>query len=214
MPKNNCWHCGAKIEWGKDNLKRPYCESCGNDLRKKHKEIVDKYGKIKAYMMGERAVELLINGGVRMSDYEAAYKQVHKKLLRDDGTFKSSDEVAAAIVLLQYGWQFAINKRIGTYMVDFFVPEWKICLEIDGERHEHKKVRDSIRDSYILGALGAGWEVIRVPTGIFERKPEYLPILALKLAEFKRESRIKYGGFLPEKYFKDEVKKAKEIIKG
>jgi very-short-patch-repair endonuclease len=50
----------------------------------------------------------------------------------------------------QLGFQFRRQDPFGTYILDFYCPELLVAIEIDGAVHEYKKVRDEIRDTYLM----------------------------------------------------------------
>ncbi|MDH4027725.1 MAG: endonuclease domain-containing protein [Nitrospirota bacterium] len=58
------------------------------------------------------------------------------------------------------GSQFYRQKIIGNYIADFYCPEFKLVIEVDGGQHYDSKNReyDSIRDAYMKEA---GITVIR-----------------------------------------------------
>ncbi len=58
------------------------------------------------------------------------------------------------------GYQFYRQKIIGNYIADFYCPELKLVIEVDGGQHYSAEgmENDSIRDAYMTGA---GITVIR-----------------------------------------------------
>ncbi len=53
----------------------------------------------------------------------------------------------------QLGVKFRRQHGIGHYIVDFYCPELKLIIEVDGESHfsEDAQAYDKIRDAYMLG---------------------------------------------------------------
>ena len=47
------------------------------------------------------------------------------------------------------GWKFRRQHGIGPYILDFYCPELKLCIEIDGSSHDNKSTQDTIRTSYL-----------------------------------------------------------------
>jgi len=47
------------------------------------------------------------------------------------------------------GFQFFRQKPIGNYIVDFYCPELKLVIEIDGSSHDSKFDYDRYRDEYL-----------------------------------------------------------------
>lgn len=55
----------------------------------------------------------------------------------------------------QFGFQFYRQKPIGKFIVDFFCPDLKLVVEIDGDSHGHSqvKIKDDAKDKY-LSSMG------------------------------------------------------------
>jgi len=58
------------------------------------------------------------------------------------------------------GYQFARQKPIGQYIVDFYCPELRLVIEIDGESHRERFEQD-IQRQKVLEEMGL--EVLRFP---------------------------------------------------
>lgn len=99
---------------------------------------------------------------------------VKDKILEKPDNFDSSYEVVAAIILVSNRIYSKMQVKVGKYQVDFLLPDYKIVLEIDGDRHKTKKNRDNERDEKIKQILGIGWEVVRIPTELLDMKAENL----------------------------------------
>src|SRR4051794_13233678 len=59
------------------------------------------------------------------------------------------------------GFSFRTQFPIGDYSLDFYCPEVKVCVEVDGPHHEHRWFEDKVRDRMLndLSIL-----VIRLPS--------------------------------------------------
>ena len=148
---------------------RAYCPEC----KKKHEEEVkqdkDHYVILKKKVMFERALELMERQDCNMETYRNSVVRVQRYLYANWDKFDSADELIAAIVLIKEGLQIKMQHRVGNYQIDILIPEKKIALEIDGERHKHRQEYDSWRDIEIKQALGDGWEVVRIGTHHLEK---------------------------------------------
>ena len=53
----------------------------------------------------------------------------------------------------QLGFKFRRQQSIGNYIVDFYCPEFKLVIEVDGRHHfwEKQKENDRIRNEYLKG---------------------------------------------------------------
>jgi very-short-patch-repair endonuclease len=59
------------------------------------------------------------------------------------------------------GFGFRRQYPVGPYLLDFYCPEAKLCVEVDGEMHLARQDRDEARDLY-LSQLGI--ETLRIQT--------------------------------------------------
>ena len=59
------------------------------------------------------------------------------------------------------GFQFYRQRIVGNYIVDFYCPEVKLIIEVDGGQHynDEAKARDRVRDDYMKGV---GLETLRI----------------------------------------------------
>jgi len=72
------------------------------------------------------------------------------------------------------GWKFRRQQKIGNYVVDFFSPERKLVIEVDGRAHMKTVRQDAYRQSFLRKC---GYRVIRFwndevisnPAGVIER---------------------------------------------
>ncbi|AIE85333.1 cytosolic protein [Fimbriimonas ginsengisoli Gsoil 348] len=65
------------------------------------------------------------------------------------------------------GFGFKRQVPVGNYWLDFYCPEAKLCIEVDGEQHLLRADRDVRRDQALLEM---GIKTIRVPSlDLFER---------------------------------------------
>lgn len=58
----------------------------------------------------------------------------------------------------QTGFKFLRQRAIGNYIVDFFCPDLKLIIEVDGNSHNTKGASDALRQSYLEDR---GFTVIR-----------------------------------------------------
>ena len=207
LEKYECWHCGKLLEKGYEPMPRVYCEECQSIAIQEHKKLVSEYVKLKTRIMFDTAVRTMEKSGrVYMYEYKNACDEVWDAMKDHTDVFLSSDEVIVAIVLIEYGIEFIPNYQIGKYKADFYIPEFKVCLEVDGHLHKFKEEFDSKRDIDIRCMLGSEWEVIRIPTKYIEKDPSKIPDAIEQIAERKREIRKKNSGIIPEDFSNRERK--------
>ena len=55
-------------------------------------------------------------------------------------------------------WKFRRQQSIGPFILDFYCPELKLCVELDGKSHDYKEEYDAQRTAFLKGQ---GIHVIR-----------------------------------------------------
>ncbi len=216
MPFNGkCWICGASIadSYGvMDIASTRYCLSCYRKHQKQYREMLAEYLKLKNTVQFERAMRIMERANVNMTYYQRYAQAVEKHSSENPELYKSSDEIVAAVIMLETGIDFEMNYKIGPYVVDMYIPRLALIVEIDGERHEGKELKDSNRDVKLRQMLGDEWEVIRIPTKYIEQSPTKILDAIQALAKQKRSIRKKNGGFLPNSYSKREAARYKDVM--
>ena len=48
------------------------------------------------------------------------------------------------------GWKFRRQQSIGPFVLDFYCPQLRLCIELDGTSHDHKQEYDEQRSAYLL----------------------------------------------------------------
>ena len=211
-----CWICGKDIveSFGAmDIMSGRFCKEHWREHQKQYKQTVTEYLKLKTQIMFERAVRLLENTGINMTDIKREAQAVQKHSVDSPGSYKSSQEMVTSVIMLKAGYDFELNYKIGKYIVDMYLPDLKLIVEVDGERHDNRQLQDSKRDTELRRMLGDEWEVIRIPTQYIEQNPLKIPDAVIALAKQKRDLRKKNGGFLPNSYSKrEQAKYAKAMV--
>ena len=208
-----CWKCGKQIKplFGEQYTGR-FCECCYEEHASEYKAMLTEYLAYKNRVMIERALRLMEKAGCNMTEYKRYASAVSRHAMDNPEQYKSAHEIITAVVLLKNGLDFEMNHKIGRYSIDLFLPEKKVCLEIDGEFHIGKELKDSNRDTTIRQMLGEEWEVIRIPTKHIEENPDRIPDAIEALYKQKKKLRKQNGGFLPNSYSKREQAKYKKAM--
>lgn len=208
-----CWNCGKLIEYDEEPQKRVYCTGCFEEFQKNHDEKVEKYLKLKDEVMYDTALRTMEKAGVFMYEYEESAKRMKQLMEEKTGIFRSSDELITAIILDENNYDFKINFRVQKYIVDFYIPELKVCLEVDGRLHDFSIKKDSERDIDIRDFLGLEWEVLRIPTKYIEKNPILIPEILIKMKQEKKNIRKENNGILPEHYSRRERALYSDLVK-
>lgn len=201
----NCWICGGTAtttrpvfdgrSWDTppvSELHRCYCEKCLKELEQKETEERRLYIKLKKREMFRKAVNLLEKQKTNMYEYREAIEVVRDFIEDSVDKFDSSYEVLAAIVLVHNRIYSKMQHKIGKYQVDFLLPDYLVVLEIDGERHKHRKEYDSARDKYIKKELGPHWEIIRISTDYLDQNAKKIPDAINKVLEYRETNHINW----------------------
>jgi len=210
-----CWRCGDYFE-GYNSRSREYCEDCTELYQQEDKQLMDDYLDMKMRIMWRRAVNNLEKQSLRMDDYYYEAQAVLDLAMQDYGKFRSSPEMMVAMELLRNDIRIKAEYKILKYRVDFFLPEMKVVLEVDGRLHDFKIKKDSNRDVAILTELNkkdTGWEIIRIPTKYIEQNLKQLVPAIKTLYKERQRLRREHGGFLPAYYSKHDTAQQLKVIK-
>lgn len=219
-----CWKCGKQIEYNLEGAKltyhfqrtctvkdkkkaeppetvwkRLYCDECMDEVKKEVELDKQQYIYYKNRVSFERAISIMEKQKLDFYEYEEAIKVVEEYAAENPEKFDSAHEIIAAIVLISNRIQTKIQHKIERYRVDFYLPDMKCILEIDGEQHDNKKniMHDSRRDVKIREILGDDWEIVRIPTKHIETRCDLLvDAIEVMIAE-KKKIRTKNNGIIP-----------------
>lgn len=206
MQKMKCWICGkeatktreievtgaGRFEVPLSPYTRCYCNKCFDETAKQEKLDRELYIKLKKREMFLKACHILEKQSTNMYEYKEAIKVVEDKVKTCPDKFDSSYEILSAIVLVQNRIYSKMQYKIGKYQVDFLLPELLVVLEIDGERHKHKKEHDTKRDIYIQNVLGEGWDIIRISTDYLDRDAKKLPEAIHKVIDYRQTGKVNW----------------------
>lgn len=165
--KIKCEECGetydSTVYYGdeKPNL----CEPCKKGWKKKEKAKDKAYQQnlldsvmTKAEQRFYKAVEKMRS---QVKDFRA-YEKAVKLAERRCESFGSQPEVMAAIELVKNGIRAIPQQPVRRYRVDFVLPDYKVILEIDGERYHERRLYPTNREAEIQLAFGMDWEIIHI----------------------------------------------------
>ena len=192
-----CWECGKEAtttrqaffrdcyyeltgSWQRGEVKpskyrRCYCDECLKRVTEQEQQELAEYIRLKKRRMFLKACELLENQHTDMYEYREAIDAVEEHITKHPDKYDSSYEVLTAIVLIHERIYTKMQQKIGRYQVDFVLPDLLVVLEIDGDRHKHRKSYDNKRDQYVKSQLGPHWEVVRINTEYLDQNAKALP---------------------------------------
>lgn len=195
--KMKCWECGAeatttRIEyertlyspdtgaWVRGEVKpskyhRCYCEQCMKRIKEQEQSENAEYIRLKKRRMFLKSCEILESQHTDMYDYREAIDVVEEHITEHPDKYDSAYEALTAIVLVHERINTKMQQKVGRYQVDFVLPNLFVILEIDGDRHKHRKSYDNKRDNAIKAAVGEPWEIIRINTEYLDQNAKALP---------------------------------------
>jgi len=69
----------------------------------------------------------------------------------------------------QLGYKFRRQYPAGPYVLDFYCPQIRLCVELDGDVHADRLAKDATRDAWLASQ---GIHTIRVTTAQLYEQPE------------------------------------------
>lgn len=146
-----CIFCGKET-----NSKKYICSECEEKMKTlkqitKLDEATAKMGKAhKRYLR-------------KSYDYAEERDRIEEKIIKCGYKFGSKDEMCFALQLEKENIKYCSNYSVGNYKVDFFLPEIKRIVEVDGELYHTDENKEYFRERAIMRAVGEEFEIIRIP---------------------------------------------------
>lgn len=205
-----CWNCGKPLESG--TYKRNFCPACAEKKAETAKRNFDEYWRLKNGMTLERAIARIEedDSSPDIEDFREAIEVVSDYVEKNPQKLESTEEYITLLVLLCNRVHTVCQYKVLNYRVDFCLPELKILLEIDGDRHN--KAKDAKRDLEILGEVGDDWIIARIPTKYINQYPKqiYDAILDYKI-EYEKQKKETPGYILQRVNAIEAAKREREI---
>lgn len=197
-----CKICGKEVKSLSYRRELEYiCREC----REKKKEE-DRLSKIEENKEGKEkklgnAIKRIYAVTEDIALYDKAIARV-KKHLYNPHYFDSTEEIMVALELLKNKISFIHQQPIGQYRVDFYLPDKKVVLEIDGGIFHDgaRKKYDAVRDEFIVNKLGDEWEVVRIDTKYVNQNITKLAEAIDSVCERRAEIRKSWDGKIPKHY--------------
>lgn len=156
-----CSRCGKKVErvsYGRNQ--NVICDACAVG-ESKRKAALNKALKNELTPQSEtrfnKAVEELVGQEKHIGEYEKAIRAARTKAEK----YGSIPEAMVAIELLRLGYRIIPQYKVGRYRIDFYAPESKFALEVDGGTF-HRNNRNKEREAIIQVSLGLNVRIIHV----------------------------------------------------
>lgn len=185
MKKIVCVMCGKEYEIS--NSKDSYlCLECTEKINLiKKLEMVD---KAKIMLEKKRGKCRSLKPKIDVSNFA---DKVKKRVSDGTDAFSSVPETAVAIQMQKIGLEYETQKEIAGKRVDFYIPEIKVILEIDGEIYHTDDGKTFLRDRKIMSEIGESWEIVHIDA---KDVPKYTWNLreSLRYIGFERNDRWRF----------------------
>ncbi len=113
----------------------------------------------------------------------------HRKALRNNATPAEAVLWKALKSRGAGGYKFRRQQSIGSYILDFYCPELRLCVELDGLSHSHKYEYDERRTEFLCQQ---GIRVVR-----FDNQQIWTSIEGVVAEIVRIGDDIKKGGLMP-----------------
>lgn len=177
-----CIFCGTALE---DKNKGYVCEDCERKMKllKQLKKLDTSRVKI------EKSANKYLHSNY---NYEEERDSIARKILNENFSFGSADEVCLALQLEKEHIRYLPNYKIGNRRVDFLLPDMKRIIEVDGELYHTDENKDFLREREIMSCIGEEYEIMRIPASYI---PKYIIKDLREIISFVIDSRKFDGRF-------------------
>lgn len=214
--KTKCWDCGKPIERYASQEKprnRQWCDECEKRIRKETKERNEVQRQLRKIKSMEVALGILESQNYNMYRCKPEIEAVKEYYFSGKAKYGSSLEIAAAIELLINRIKVRTQVQIRGYRADMVLPDLKVVLEIDGDRHSRGNYKDAMRDILVHEEMGKEWETVRVKSNRIRLELRNLVPYILDQHSKQQELREKHDGDIPWTYNHNEYTEIYRLAK-
>lgn len=161
-----CAQCGKTYVSQQYTGNRTYiCPMCREINKKKRKAAVEELAlsmpdaETKEEKRYRKAVEEIEKQVGSLKGYERAIEICRKAMYK----FGSTPEAMLAIELVKSGYKIIPQQKIGSYHVDFALPDEKLIIEVDGSIYHTNTQKELEREAAINYRIGLDWHFIHLP---------------------------------------------------
>lgn len=150
-----CLLCG--IELKEEELKKYCCCECEKKI-----QLITKLKQV------DNAAEKMQKSCHRYShkiiNYQKEKNTVVDKIKNNGFVFNSIPEICVALQLEKENIKYIPNFKIDRHKVDFFLPDLKRIIEVDGELYHTDESKEFLRERMIMRIIGEQYEIVRIPS--------------------------------------------------
>lgn len=157
-----CSKCGGEIRSLTYGRNHEYvCDKCRAGVRKQN-ETLERELLIELTTDGERRFAKAVQEIKKQVKDFQSYRRVIGIARKAQDKYGSVPEAMVAIELLKLGYKIIPQQQIGKYKVDFYLPNVKTVVEVDG-RIYHQGRDDNEREATIMLSLGLDTRIVHIP---------------------------------------------------
>lgn len=157
-----CSRCGEEIKSLTYGRSHEYiCDKCRLGVKKQNKEL-ERELLIELTTEGERRFTKAVQEIKKQVKDFQSYHRVITIARKAQDKYGSVPEAMVAIELLKLGYKIIPQQRIGKYKVDFYLPNVKTVVEVDGKIF-HQNRDDNDREAMIMLSLGLDTRIVHIP---------------------------------------------------
>lgn len=163
-----CERCGKefkRMSYGRKLVN--ICNECRYGIKQQHKYVEDELYK-ELTTQGERRFKKAVECIKKQVKDMRSYVVPIAKAKTAQEKYGSVPEAMVAVELLRLGYRVIPQQKINKYKVDFYLPDEKIVIEVDGEIYHNKK-KQSDREAIIQFTLGWDAQIIHIPAELISK---------------------------------------------
>ena len=163
-----CERCGKefkRMSYGRKLVN--ICDECRYGIKQQQKYVEDELYK-ELTTQGERRFNKAVECIKKQVKDMRCYNNAIAKAKTAQEKYGSVPEAMVAIELLRLGYRVIPQQKINKYKVDFYLPDEKIVIEVDGEIY-HADKKHSDREAIIQLALGWDARIIHIPAELISK---------------------------------------------
>lgn len=157
-----CSRCGGEVRSLTYGRNHEYvCDRCRFGARAQNKTL-ERELLIELTTEGERRFAKAVQKiKKQVKDFQSYYRVI-EITRKAQNKYGSVPEAMVAIELLKLGYKIIPQQRIGKYKVDFYLPNVKTVVEVDGKIY-HQNRDDNEREALIMLSLGLDTRIVHIP---------------------------------------------------
>ena len=171
--------CGKEFETFSN---RAYnCKECEDSFKLTNKlKVIDSAAYSLTHIKARMRTKLKI-------DISKEVEIIKNRVKQGEDSFSSKPEAMVAIQLEKRKIRYINQKDVNGRKVDFFLPDLKIFLEIDGELYHNDEDKEFLRDRQIMSSIPNDYEIVHLKASCIPRHTWKLDLTLPALISWRNE---------------------------